>query len=445
MDMSFFIALSAVFLIGLLVVLISRSGMIVLMLLPASQIFGIIDPMTLAVRGVFDIHALLAALIAISIIASLKYLPDLRRGILFGPMLVLVGLWLYGIFYPVYEEYSTLFYSLKASKEFLTVFAYYAVFLFLRTERDVVWGWRIVIALGIYYSILELLAQIFGFSLMRHTTYLFRPEGGMFWKIYPPFWTVILIALLEGFYAISIVNARAYLRTAVASVGLLLTFFRSYLLGTVFAVPLILVLSRQGIAKTARKSLGLVSVVFGTLIVIGVLVGGGFKAVVSLSDDFFLSGVTEFSTQSGGALMGREAVSAGRKTILEQSPYIGFGFIEKESSFGQQLRRHLRGDTLGFVDKGNLDVALKFGYVGSVLLYGTIAYMILVLIRAVRRSDNRQFIAHAMTGATVMVIYLVVQPVHASLTYSFSLLPLGIILGLLERERLLLIRKAQPK
>lgn len=434
---SFLVSVSLILLVGFLIIFISRAGLILLILLPASQMLGFLDPMSIAIKGAFDIHALIALILMVALLFSFNHFGDLRRASLFKPVLMMVCFWFIGVVYPVWQGYSSLFYSLKASKEFLMIFSYFSVFLFLRTEKEVKWGWYFLTALGLYYAILEIAAQVFGATLLSHLTFSYRKEAFIFWKVYPQFWPVILIALLHSYYESLLSERHTYLRTALGCLGLLLTFFRSYLLATVAVVPTMLLLFKQSFGKTLARSFALIGTVSLAVLTIAFLIGGGVEKVEGLSDEFVVSGITEIATHSGGALAGREVFAKSRRKILEKSPYFGYGFIDKDSNYGLTLRTQVLGETLGFIDKGDIDVALKFGYLGGALLYGTFFYFIIILMRFARKDLSPQLSTRCLTMASVLLIFLMVQLVHAPLTYSFGLLPLFIALGLIEREILL--------
>ena len=439
MNFTFAIILSLILFVGLVAAYFHRGVFILLMLLPASQFLGFLDPMTIAIKGVFDIHALILILILIAIFTSISRWPDLRETAFLMPMVIFALLWLYGVLYPVMKGYSSLFYAIKGSKEFLTIFSYFAVFFYLRNEKEVRFGWYVVIGLGIYYSILEMVAQAMGTTLLSNMVYVFRKEL-FFWKLYPPFWPVILIAFLHAYYEHTFAVRHAFLRMGVTSVGLLLTFFRSYLLATVVSVPLLLFLSRLGMMRTLGQGFVVAITISFSIVGIALTIDKGHDSLGALSENFVFSGIEEFGSQTGGALAGREVFAKDRRAILKQSPYFGFGFIDKDSKFGRVVIKHITGDLLGFIDKGDVDTALKFGYVGRIVLYGTALYLVYLLIRLVRARLTPSISVRALTAATIVIVFLLVQPVHAALTYSFSLLPLGIVLGLLERERLIHLR-----
>jgi len=442
--MSFVFAISILLLLVLITVFFARGVFVALILVPASQFLGFIDPMSIAVKGKFDVHALIAIFIVIAVLSSRSRWADLRNAAFLKPILILGILWIYGVIYPVMKGYSSLFYALKGSKEFITIFSYLAVFLYLRTEKEVRLGWYLLVGLGIYYSVVEMLVQVAGSALLSNMVYAFRKEM-FFWKIYPPFWPVILVALFHAYYELMLGSRSSFVRISIASVGLLLTFFRSYLLATFAAVPLLMWVGRLGVIRTVLQGLIISFVITFSIIGIAVIASDSHDSISRLSEHFVFSGIEEFSTQSGGALAGREVIAKERRRILEENPYTGFGFIDKDSTFGRRVQFQIDGDLLGVIDKGDLDVALKFGYVGRTILYGTALYLVLILIRLVRSRINKSVSAGALTAATLIVVFLIVQPVHAALTYSFSLLPLGIVLGLLDRERLLALRAKEHR
>lgn len=436
MNITIILAITLLVVIGLTAAHFNRYLYVFVFLLPGSQVFGLVDPMVFAAKGAFDIHALFGLLIVFAILMSANRWHELSRTTFLAPILVLACLWIYGVAAPVIGDLSTFFYSLKASKEFLTIFAYFAVFLYVRTERDVNWSWAILIGFGIYYSAMESAAQVFGASLMEHTVYSFRKEE-IFWKIYPPFWPVILIALLHSYFEYALGATRPFTRIGLASFGLFLTLFRSYLISIVVAVPLVMFLSRFSVTRVAAQFITVAIIGLLSLIAIAQVMGEKRYTVEALSDYFIFSGVKEFKDQTGGSLAGRESLSKDRRKFVEESPYFGYGFIDKDSEFGLLARHHIIGATLGFIDKGDLDVWLKFGYVGGSVLYLTALFIIFKLIILVRKRPTRSIQIRGLTIASMLAIFLLVQPIHAALTYSFSLLPFAIALGLLERENAL--------
>lgn len=438
MDASLILAILLTLALGAGVTLLNRAGYVLLLLLPASQLFGLLDPMSFIAKGVFDYHALFLIVIVAGVMMSLSRLPELRGGLFFVPMLVFMGLWAYGVLYPVVQHYSTLFYSLKASKEFMMLAIYFGVFLVLRTQSHVDQAWRFIFILAMFYSLLEIAAQPLGGTLMQFFSYDYRPEGEYFWKVYLPFWPVILLGFTLAFFELAVGAARPITSLTVLGVGLLLTFFRSYLLASFAAIATVLLLSGQGFLRTVGKGMVFTGVVGATLLIVAVLVGGS-EGMRQLANAFIFSGVAEVTTATGGSLEARERYAKDREEIFERSPYIGHGFIDKESELGRKFRTLMTyGDTMGFVDKGDLDLKLKFGYIGTGIIYFLVLFMIVRLVRLSRGDWPPVFKARCLSVAAVLLVYLMVQPVHAALSFSFALLPLAIALGLVEREYYLL-------
>ena len=433
--------LTALLTIGALLITFFRGAAVLFMLLPASQMLGFMDPMAIAVKGILDINLFVLILTLGLILFSVHRISELYHATFILPYLILLLLWVYGVVFPVATDNSSMFFSLKASKEFMTAFTYFGVFLFFRTERDVKWGWRFLLWLGLYYSGLEILSQVLGETLLKHMTFSYRREGQWFWKVYVSFWPVMLITFLNSFFEWTQYARRPRLSLILGTCGILLTFFRSYLLGVLVAIPLCLLLARQSLVRIASKGILLGGMIAVAVLVVTLLISGSLDSIGKMFDLFISSGINEMRTQKGGALEGREVYAKERREILNRSPYVGYGFIDKDSKAGIRFRQQITGDLLGFIDKGDLDVALKFGYLGQVLLYGTFTYFSWSLIRLARQSIQPLLSARCLALATTVIVFLVVQPVHAPLTYSFGLLPFGIALGLIDRERMLAMSK----
>ncbi|MEZ4601746.1 MAG: O-antigen ligase family protein [Syntrophotaleaceae bacterium] len=420
--------------------------MILLMLLPASEFLGFVDPMKIAVKGIFDIHALIALIIFASILVSLHKIKIFIKSPFFIPISIFFLFWLYGVLYPWISGNSSLFFSLKSSKEFLTIFSFLAVLLFIDTRKGVELGWKYLVWLGIYYSVLEILGQVIGPVLKANMTYHMRSEEAFFWKIYAPFWPVILISLYKSYYEYAQEISRPFVKLGLSAIGLLLTFFRSYLLAAFVALPTILLICGKGISKTfVRSTLFVFAICFCliALVFMSFTIGNDFASINKITHKFVFSAVEEITTHTGGSLIGREKVAESRERLLEKQPYFGYGFIDKDSKFGRNARKIITGDNLGFIDMGILDIPIKFGNVGFMIMVMNIILIICVLVKINKQYDNGMFKARCMALAAVSMTYLFVLPVHAPLTYSYGLLPFGISLGLIERERVFLAEERQ--
>src|SRR3569833_49115 len=131
------------------------------------------------------------------------------------------------------------------------------------------------------------------------------------------------------------------------------------------AIPTVLLLSGLGILRTAGKGMLLAGLLGAVLLGVVMLLGGG-EGFEKISDDFVTSGVNEVMTDTGSSLGARAQYAEGRHKIFEESPYLGYGVIAKDSDLGLMFRARITyGDSLGFVDKGDHDLILKIGYEGT--------------------------------------------------------------------------------
>ncbi len=384
MDLYVLVYLLSIIIFGFGSTIIWRGNLILIMLLPASEFLGFVDPMKFAVEGAFDIHALLSLIIFLTILVSIHKLKLLIKSPFFLPISIFFLFWLYGVIYPWVSGNSSLFYSLKASKEFLTIFSFVAVLLFINTKKDIELGWKYLIGLGIYYSILEILGQVFGPILKDNMSYQMRREDLFFWKIYAPFWPVILIALYKSYYEYAQGVSKPFIKLGLSAIGLLLTFFRSYLLAAFVSLPIVLLIYGKGISKTfIRTTLFIFAICFCLTIIalMSFTISSDFASINKIAHKFVFSAVEEITTQSGGSLIGRKKVSESRENMLEKKSYIGYGFIDKESNLGKSVRKTIVDGNLGFIDRGTLDIPIKFGNIGFIVMVLNILFIVYVLVK----------------------------------------------------------------
>ncbi|MEO8018754.1 MAG: O-antigen ligase family protein [Pseudomonadota bacterium] len=410
--------------------LIWRGALVLMLLLIGSLFLGWVSPTHLEVAGSFDVHAALIVFIAIALCFGLArgFVRDTSFGL---PMTALACLWLGALLMPVLRGESTPFLALNASKEFMMLFAYFAMVTFVRGMRDLRFAWRAILWLGIYYSLIEIAAQMVGPALIDRMAVDYRPDAFGLWKLYLGFWPVILITLLYAVFAYCQGRRRSLPLLLLALAGLMLTFFRSYLLAFLAIVPCLLLLVRA--ARESRRAVVELAVVFAFAAALGLLLAG--NAFVDASDSFAFSGLRELRDQTGGALAGRQAYEHTLFELTAQRPLFGFGFVQRESAIVQQLSLPaFAGSSLGFIDAGWADVLVKFGYVGGATLLLTWLWILKRVFGIARRTESADVRVRALTVAALILIYIIVLPVHAPLTHSFGLLPLALALGILDGE-----------
>lgn len=436
--MDFALAIALVAFCAMALLLWNRGAVVAVLLLPASEMLGFVDPMVFAVKGAFDIHSLAMGVVIVMLLAGMARLGDLFRARFFAPFIILAALWLAGVSMPPLRGESSWFQALEASKEFMMILLYPATFLFLRTSREVRVAWWLLVGLGAYYCALEIIAQVAGVSLLHTLTYFFRPDDFGLWKVYVQFWAVILYFFL---YYVFRWAARGDFRPAMlllGSAGMFLTFYRSYMLATMVAVPAVLLLARAPMLGMLKAGIGGFVTLFAVVATAAVFVTGRGGDVGGVADALVFSGIEEISRDSGGSLDGRREHSADLYRLAEQRPGFGYGFVNQEAPLAAKLNLPgFSASVLGFVDKGSADVLVKFGYVGGATLYLAFFWMLLRAIGIAKRHAFTDVSSKALSIAAVILISFIVQPVHAPLTYSFALLPLALALGIVDRERFL--------
>jgi hypothetical protein len=404
--------------------------LVLVLMLIATQFLGWVDPTHLEVAGAFDVHAAIITLVAIAIAFGLAR-GRVRATHFSAPFMALGAIWFAALLMPVFRHESTLWLALNASKEFMTLFAYFAAVLFLRSERDLRLAWTGLLICGVAYSLTEVAAQFLGQALISHMSIDYRPDEFGLQKLYLRFWPVILVTLLYAVFAYCQGRRSALPLLVIALAGILLTFFRSYLLATLAVVPALLVLVRA--ARDSRQATLELVTVFVFVVGIALLLAG--QDFANASDSFMFSGLRELRDQSGGALAGRRAYAEMLFELASQRPLLGFGFIARDSELVHALALpSFAGSTLGFIDAGWADLLVKFGFLGGGALLSAYLWMFKRALRIARRTGSVEVRIRALTAAALILIYLIVLPVHAPLSNSFGLLPLALVLGILDGE-----------
>jgi len=426
------------FVLSVFLMIWNRGALVIAMLIPASDFLGWIDPAVISIKGVFDTFAMIMIFVGLGLLLSVGRWSEIKYAGFRWPFFFMLLLCLYGLFAPVLRGDSTLALAINATKEFMVILAYPAVFIFLKTDREVRLGWKALVALGAYYCVMELLAQFGGVTFMHATSYYYRPDDFGLWKLYVQYWPVILVFLLSAIYSSVFERRMAWISVLIGGAGLFLTFYRSYLIATFAAIPLVAMMSRVKLGRIAVTGTALGIVVLGVLGLVSASSAGEGKGLAAVSDDLVLSSFRELADGSGSSLAGRKRHSTELMKLANAHPLIGYGFVKQEAALIQKL--HLAtfaGGMLGFVDKGDADVLVKFGYIGGAVLYGLFLWIMIAAVMRIRRSSSTTESVHLLVIATLAPIFLMVQPVHAPCTYGFALLPMFIAMALVDREALL--------
>ena len=431
-------------LIALPIMYMYRAMYIFFILLTASQVLGIVHEYDFGIAGYSDINSILVLLFIVAIVTSLNYFKDFEKTLFLKPFVIIMLLGFYGIIYPYSNGSSSLFYSVKASKEYLNYLAYFAVFLFIRNQKEIDLSWKFIVWLATYYTIIELAGNISHGYVLSILQYIYRPEEKIFTVVVLPIYTVIIVMFFVSIFKFLIIKKQRIFKIfslVFYTLGVLLTFFRVYILGATASIYILLLFKGQ----ITKAFTSLIVILFMlSAAVLSLFLYSGKLSYSKIFDEFVGSGVTELYHYEGGSLIGRDTVTEGRRKLIKQRPWFGFGFLDKKSELGIKIK-HLVGEAgageIGFVDKGYLDVVAKFGLIGCIIFYGAFIIIILRHLRILTEIDSLDFQAKVFASAGLIFTFLMAQFTHADLTRQFGIVPLSIIVALIEREYKLLMHK----
>ncbi|MGD9504953.1 MAG: O-antigen ligase family protein [Syntrophobacteraceae bacterium] len=437
-------------LVGLLLVAalassaVKRELLVFWLLLIASQLFGIFHEYSFGLLGWFDINSMLVLICMFTIMLSLGNLGELRQSCFAVYFIFLFGFWAYGVILPTLAGWSSFYYCVRESKEYLNYIAYLSVFLFIKDLKQVKNCFRFMIFFAAYFTALELLPIFLGIRSVGWLQYAYRPEQVFLTKIYIPIFTIMVFVLLyKFFYSLNNeTNIKYTLSLSFYVIGVLLSFYRAYILATVFSVGAVLVTLRRVRETFYFTASAVVTLLLAIFIIFSVTPSYSFSKMV---DSFFASGIYELYTGKGGSLGARKTATKGRLKLIEEKLWTGWGFLNANSEGGRKLKQAVgrtASGSIAFVDKGYVDVAGKFGVIGAVGFYGVFVLLFMKLLRIARRVDKsdpgqKELLSRLYACAALLVVFLCVQLTHAPLTRQFGILPLAMILGLLDRQLLL--------
>jgi hypothetical protein len=405
----------------------------------SSQAFGLIHKYEFGFAGYFDLHALLSIIYFGSILFSLNKFGDLRQSNFLFPYIIIMAVGSYGILFPYFKNFSSLFYAMKEAKEYFNYLAYFSVFLFVREEKEIEWCWKFLMWFAVYFSALEIVGNVTGGSIFKYLEYRYRPEQSFFIKVYFPIFPIIVLSFFLVFYRLAFGKKKigGVILFFLYSLGILFTFFRAYILSASAAIPVLLLAKRK--FKAGFLSLVIIfAFVVASILFINTISGAGnFKR---LFNSFIISGIDELYHYKGGALKGRDRATEGRMDLVKLRPWSGWGFLDKDSKVGKSIKTKvgpIGAGEIGFIDKGYLDVVAKFGILGAIIFYSSFLLVLVKLVYLNRFTHSFEFKVRLFSAIGLTLVLLCVQLTHASLTRQFGILPLSIVLALIDREYLL--------
>ncbi len=414
-------------------------------LLLNSYFLGFIDRNNFGILNKFDINAISLFLYIYYIIFNLS-IKRLRNSSITLVFILLAMFYLYGILLPLYNHHSALFWSIKEGKEFIHYLCFFAIFLSVRTQQGIDVSWKYIKYISIYYVLVEI-AFILGIDKLNILYYSSRYDNGLgITKVYQPMFSIVFLALFIYFWEYILRISKSIHTIIFLIIGCLITAFRSYIIGSIIALPLSVILIRKG------KDIGKIGIIYALGIIFAVLIMS-FSFTDSVSDRFMkqidnyiISGVTEVLSEEkkGSSLKGREAANRFRWKYYYKKPFSGYGFIDEKSTLGKKIfAEHERELTM--IDTGYLDVLIKFGIIGAIIFYSSFIFLAYKIANYAKSSTKNQFIIRCAAVFCFIITLLISQVTHGGLTYQFGIIPVSIALALLESEYIIQKKKIRRR
>ncbi|MCG8506134.1 MAG: hypothetical protein MI755_16135 [Sphingomonadales bacterium] len=363
-----------------------------------SGFLGLFDMASLPGLSVENVIFLFSAAMAVILVVN-GLRP--KGGYLPWQIYLFLGFFLFGTAYPVFQGNSGFVSALTDGKDLLA----YTLLGYLVLMRDRL-DFRQIIGFLILYSYL-MIGWLILFALTGFFPPAYEPvgeDGGLHLK----FASVIALAFL--FQLVRTTENATPARWAgllVLTVGLAIQPHRS-----VFLVTLAVLFGYWFLFGSVRERL----LQTGG----GVVAGVALLTVIGLGPivDSLVGPIREL-TQLEGAIGSRLNISALRISLILQEPVFGYGFIDESSPMGAIIAERAANrfeQTLGVVDAGYLDLAIRFGLVG---VFAFTAAYILLAYRGVFRSSEP--IARMM--GVFLASYLGIGLTWSVMTYIHGIVP----------------------
>ena len=363
-----------------------------------SGFLGLFDLSSIPGLSVQNLLFLFSA--AMAVMLAMNGLGSLLRSLPWQLYLFL-GFFFFGVAYPVIQGNSNVVSALTDGKDLLA----YTLLGYLVLMRDRL-NFRLIIGFLLLHAYL-----MTGWLVLFALTGFFPPayepvgeQGGL----HLLFASVIALA-----FFFQLVRTRENATPAgwagllVLAVGLVIQPHRA-----VFLVTLAVLFGYWFVFGSIRERLLLTGV--------GIVMGAAVVAVIGLAPIInSLVGPFQELAQFEGAIGSRLNVAAVRIGLILQEPVFGYGFIDESSPMGAIIAERAANrfeQTLGVVDAGYLDLAIRFGLVGVVAF--TAAY-ILLAYRGVFRSSEP--IARMM--GVFLASYLGIGLTWSVMTYIHGIVP----------------------
>jgi len=395
------IFLSLIFILAL----IRPTYLIILYLVISTNFFGFVSIQKYFVFNGLDIGMpMVNMMVFISLIFILKWQRSPPKKYLYFIVMFMLFI-LYGIGYPVIMGYESIFQSLIASKEYLTVsLLLYLVMYRRHIDKELII--KAISFIGIYLSLVYIFYFIFKVSPP------FYAEEDRVSTSFPTYISLALILYYVKFINKEIKYHSFAIVFVILTSGILLSNRISLVVGMGLTLSILYLFYYKG-RFNLKKLLLKFSIFFVAIF-----------SVILVFDDIRDSIVTEVDMIYLGtnlAIASRDKYNQGRWDAVAEAPLLGYGFIHKSAPITSKfvlIESHRFNERFEVVDSGYLNLVISFGYIGAVLYLLMWASIVFPPILNPNRYQVMQ------VGMSIYLLqYFFINYTWSVYTYSFGLIP----------------------
>lgn len=416
---------------------------IVIMILIFFDLFGFIDPsIHFRIKGVFKFKDVIFILMLISIIGDIIIKKDTSfqrlQSPVNKPLIALMLLVSFGIFYSSFFRGEPLNYSLRMGRILYYYLIFFIIVYYVRSERQIRFVIFAILAMASMVSIIYIV-QFFLGSHIPVTPFgkLAGQQFGdfRFARLYLSGFTVAYIGVMIAFWLFIYQRNRTRLILLLfIGVGIAFNFFRAYWIGAIFGIFLPAIFLKFDIKVKILKS----CIVFLILITIFIptikyLSDARNIGVITLIPGRFITTFSEFINKEG-AYGSRLEGARSRIALLKirENFLLGAGFVQGDAflgadKIGYEITPISTGGHLGY-----LDIMLYMGILGLLCFAWFILVMLKRLVYILKHTENELHKATIMGFIGFIVLCIVVSVAHSPLTTIIGIVPISIFMGLSE-------------
>ena len=387
---------------------------LILYLILYTRVFSLLPVNYIKIQGVFDLFTLFESSMLISVFIIILVQP----GNIKKPVFVFLGVVsffvCYGITLPVLFGNSNVFLSIISSREMLA----YALLGFLVVKKNFFsyeWLSDLIIIFSIILSIVVLSDVIFGDVIQSFSVNLdYRERFTTGARISSPLLLSIGVILLLNRKIQHRYNIIKYLLVLLMLTTLLFVEERAYILILICTLFISEFLNKKKRFPVLSKYL--------IFLILSVIIVG-----VDRIEGRIVNPIKEVIYGSG-ALEARNEINKIRYDYINKRMLWGYGFINISSDLGREIKSlawSKYNETLSYGDGGYMDLLIKFGLPGTILILWAYIYLIF-------KSNKRPFSSSINTYLKILLLFLLVLLyVSSVLTYRFGIVPICLIVYLL--------------